>query len=102
MTTEASVPSKKSSIDSSFLSIFLSLTICPDASFRTHWTLFSCRSSAAYMLLDVAFRLFNRCEHVTLKAWPEFSDDLQAVKSVRQNYRPTAQLMELLRAPEID
>src|SRR5712691_13540127 len=31
-----------------------------------------------------------------LKAWPEFSHELQAVKAVRQNYRPTEEILYLL------
>src|SRR5438552_2284073 len=48
------------------------------------------------MLRVAAFLFLILCEHPTLKAWPEFSDDLQAVKSVRQNYHPTEQILCLL------
>src|SRR3989442_4752531 len=48
------------------------------------------------MLRVVAFLFLILCEHPTLKTWPEFSDDLQAVKAVRQNYRPTEEILSLL------
>src|SRR3989442_13272379 len=48
------------------------------------------------MLRVVAFLFLILCEHPTLKAWPEFSDALQAVKAVRQNYRPTEEILSLL------
>src|SRR2546422_7700409 len=48
------------------------------------------------MLRVAAFLFLILCEHPTLKAWPEFSDELQAVKAVRQNYRPTEEILSLL------
>src|SRR3989442_678356 len=48
------------------------------------------------MLRVVAFLFLILCEHPTLKTWPEFSDDLQVVKAVRQNYRPTEEILFLL------
>src|SRR2546422_3949630 len=49
------------------------------------------------MLRVAAFLFLILCEHPTLKAWPEFSDELQAVKAVRQNYRPTEEILSLLK-----
>src|SRR6058998_2360837 len=48
------------------------------------------------MLRVVAFLFLIFCEHPTLKAWPEFSDALQAVKALKQNYRPTEEILSLL------
>src|SRR2546422_4185653 len=48
------------------------------------------------MLRVAAFLFLILCEHPTLKAWPEFSDELQAVKAVRQNYHPTEEVLSLL------
>src|SRR3989449_6589066 len=48
------------------------------------------------MLRVAAFLFLILCEHPTLKAWPEFSDELQAVKAVRQNYHPTEEILSLL------
>src|SRR3989454_7968725 len=48
------------------------------------------------MLRVVAFLFLIFCEHPTLKAWSEFSHELRAVKTVRQNYRPTEEILSLL------
>src|SRR5437867_12677306 len=48
------------------------------------------------MLRVVAFLFLIFCEHPTLKAWPEFSDALQAVKALKQNYQPTEEILSLL------
>src|SRR5213594_2493330 len=48
------------------------------------------------MLRVVAFLFLIFCEHPTLKAWSEFSHELRVVKAVRQNYRPTEEILSLL------
>src|SRR2546426_11255938 len=48
------------------------------------------------MLRVVAFLFLIFCEHPTLKAWSEFSHELRVVKTVRQSYRPTEEILSLL------
>src|SRR5437870_4659861 len=48
------------------------------------------------MLRVAAFLFLILCEHPTLKAWPEFSDELQAVKAVRQNYHANEEVRSLI------
>src|SRR5439155_4795592 len=48
------------------------------------------------MLRVVAFLFLIFCEHPTLKAWHEFSDALQAVRALKQNYQPTEEILSLL------
>src|SRR2546426_4733996 len=48
------------------------------------------------MLRVVAFLFLIFCEHPTLKAWSEFSHELRVVKTVRENYRPTEEILSLL------
>jgi len=46
------------------------------------------------MLRVAAFLFLILCEHPTLKARAEFSDELHAVKTVRQNYGPTEETID--------